>query len=494
MSYYFIAIGGSGAKVMESLTHLCAAGMMPTDEKMHLLNIDPDVGNGNLARSSAALHCYEQFQEIEKGHKTPLFKTKVELANPFTWNPTEHNKCLDDVMSYQAYKNDAIGHLFEVLYTQKERETLLNEGFRGHPSIGAAVMAKKAVLDTDNDDAQWDWLKSRVNQDVKSGQKVKIVLAGSIFGGTGAAGLPTIAKLLQKSFDEYQKDGSVVLGGVLILPYFSFTVPSDDELEGQVVASSENFLTNTKAALRYYSIKNKEENIFSSMYFIGDSKLERVNNFSVGSSSQENDAHLVDFYGALAALDFFQSDSEHLKNCSYISHSQQEKFEWSDLPTMKLKENDTQKDVSLSERLGQYVRFIFSYLHLVKPVLHDLSTGKTAHYKYPWFVDYLQDITTDSQEIKRFEEYAEYFVRWLSQLTRDSGSRQISLINPHIIQSVKPVQIDGGLLQDAIVAQKSSVTVHEVWYRLCEGHKETDDTRSAKGFGRFLRDLYDSCK
>ena len=108
MSYYFIAIGGSGAKVLESLTHLSAAGAFPDEESLYVMNIDPDVGNGNLARSTKSLQCYEVFQNLKIGYRSPLFRTKVVLSKPFTWNPTEHNKCLDDVMSYQAYKEEPI--------------------------------------------------------------------------------------------------------------------------------------------------------------------------------------------------------------------------------------------------------------------------------------------------------------------------------------------------------------------------------------------------
>ena len=88
MSYYFIAIGGSGAKVLESLTHLSAAGAFPNEEKLYVMNIDPDVGNGNLARSTKSLQCYEVFQNLKIGYHSPLFRTKVVLSKPFTWNPS----------------------------------------------------------------------------------------------------------------------------------------------------------------------------------------------------------------------------------------------------------------------------------------------------------------------------------------------------------------------------------------------------------------------
>ena len=46
MGYYAIGIGGTGAKCLESLIHLAAAGMMP-DGDLHLLFVDPDTSNGS---------------------------------------------------------------------------------------------------------------------------------------------------------------------------------------------------------------------------------------------------------------------------------------------------------------------------------------------------------------------------------------------------------------------------------------------------------------
>lgn len=496
MSYYFIAIGGSGAKALESLTHLAAAGAFPNEEKLYLLNIDPDVGNGNLARTTKSLECYKVFQNLPIGYHSPLFRTKIETSMPFTWNPTEHNKCLDDVMSYQAYKEDAIGHLYRVLYTKKERTTLLNEGFRGHPSIGAAVMAKKINLGGETYTLEgnvWNWLKTRINEDVKTGNLSRIFLAGSIFGGTGAAGLPTVAKLLRNAFDSYCINKQVIIGGGLVLPYFSFNAPTKDEIKGEVYASAENFLTNTKAAMRYYSVKNKEEKIFDSMYFTGDSTLNQVNKFSVGASTQENDAHIVDLYVALSAVDFFSTPATQLKNCSYISHKNEDVIEWSDFP--KLDENGSNIPVDMKLRFGQYIRFVFSYLLLVKPVLADLSDEKEKAYKYPWYVDYLKGVDVKNQEVVKFEQYTEDFVRWLLQLTHNTSRRQLSIIDYDIIKGINPAVLDGSLLERLISGDATgNASLHEIWFRLCEDRKITEDIRPAKDFGRFLRVLYDSCE
>ena len=79
MSHYFISLGGSGAKTMESPAHLCISGHMHDSGTLNILSIDPDVGNGNLERTSAALNNYDIFQNLKVGTNTPLFKTNISL-------------------------------------------------------------------------------------------------------------------------------------------------------------------------------------------------------------------------------------------------------------------------------------------------------------------------------------------------------------------------------------------------------------------------------
>ena len=492
MGYYFIAIGGSGAKVMESLTHLAAAGLLPNKEKeesLYVLSVDPDVGNGNLKRASAALNNLAVFQNVKVGPGTPLLKTEVELARPFPWSPTEHDKKLDDILAYQIHKGTPLGDLYETLYTRAERNTFLNEGFRGRPSIGAAVLAKKAALFStehweDQADAPWNKFARLVKQDAKSGRVARIFLAGSVFGGTGAAGMPTVARLLRQ---EFRDEEQVVIGGALILPYFSFT-PQKTE-DGQIFASSENFLTNTKAALKYYAQEYKKEQIYDAMYFIGDNVLSPVQKFSVGAASQQNDAHIVDFYGAMAALDFYASKPGHFKECSYITHKDETAFHWTDFPDIAGADGE---EIHFKDRFAQFVRFLFAYVHLVKPVLRSLAAGTESGYKYPWFLDYLQDVDVDTAEVKNFEEYAESFVRWLAQLEMsEGGNRSVEFVQENTF-AADPARVSSAMFPQCIYGEDSDVTMHEVFTRLAE--HPAKDPQGASGFGRFLRALYDCCE
>lgn len=459
MSYYFISIGGTGAKVMESLTHLCIAGLLPGTERLFIAAIDPDVGNGNLERTATALNNFAVFQNFAVGFDTPLFKNKISIVRPFPWNPTGHDKTLDDLIEFHHHSGTPVSKLYEVLYTRKERDTTLNEGFRGHPSIGAAVLAKKF-----DDGAK---LTAQIEKTISEGEAVKIFLAGSVFGGTGAAGLPTVARLLKDNLADYAD--RISIGGVLILPYFSFT---PTEQFDELFARSENFLPNTKAALKYYS---ERENLFDATYFIGDSVLTPVSAFSVGSANQRNEAHIIEFYAALAAADFFVRPIKANKVFKYICRHEQNKFSWSDFPAQ-------------SERFVQFARFVFAYVHLIKPVLHDLIAGNAKAYKYPWFVDFLDGVDLTAPDVVNFNFYAEAFAAWLKQIETLNG-REVFLINPAMFDS-NPARLVDKKLFAAIDGNKSKLTVHEVWYRLTEPFKLPS---SVSGFGKFLRRLYDSC-
>ena len=475
MAYYFLSIGGSGAKVMESLLHLTIAGILPErTETLKIFSIDPDTGNGNLDRMSTALRNYEEFQKLQVGNDTPLFQNKVQIIKPYPWNPTRHDTTLDDMMAYPMYAGKPVGKLYELLFTKKERSTKLNQGFRGHPSIGAAVLAQNYVLM--NEKEQWDNLFNNIEQDANG--NLKIFIAGSVFGGTGAAGLPTVARLLRHQFES--KGIKFSIGGAFILPYFDF---QPEGVQDELFAKSEEFLVNTKAALKYYS---QRDNVFDTMYLIGDSSTAHMKKFSVGAREQINDSHIVDLYAALAAIDFFNNDTDYSNTSfKYICHgdSRNISFDWSDFPNIY----DSKQDFRYL--FVKYVRFIFTYVHLIKPVLNQLISGELDDYKYPWFIDNLQGVEIEAKSLKNFDDYAESFVTWLKQIETLDG-RTINLINSNMFSS-NAAHINN---VDAFRKCDNGTTelgFDEIWKRLCE--PPIKNYPDATGFGRFLRRLYDAC-
>ena len=494
MGYYFISIGGSGTRVLESLTHLTVAGMLPNKEKeghLYAMAIDPDTGNGNLTRTNTLLTYVNAFKNLKVGEHTPLLKTPIKLANPFTWSPTDLGTNLDRVIFYQNYRAKPIGKLYESLYTEKERNTILDEGFRGRPSIGAAVMGMNAMTAVTQDSA-WAHLIDSVRNDVRTNGSAKIFLSGSVFGGTGAAGLPTIARIIRETFKDFCNEGKLRIGGALLLPYFSFTPSAQEKADSGLFASSENFLTNTKAALRYYADNGGSG--YDSLYFVGDDTMTPTPNFSVGAGSQKNDAHIVDFFAAMAAAHFYQGIKG--QHCYFISRSQEECFKWQDLPDINMYD---QTKISLRVRFGQFVRFIFAYLYIVKPVVRDLFAGKDSH-AFPWFQDYWKDkIDVNSAEVRNFEEYAEQFVLWIDQVEH-SVSRTVELINPKSFKCENNKISIVPELFPTLDYGSSKLTLDDIAAKINKGESKgfwpwskKNNSGSEDGFGLFLRRLYDSC-
>ena len=62
MNLYIFAIGGSGSRVIRSLTMLLAAGVH-ADSNIIPIIIDPDTSNGDLARTVNVLRTYEDIRK-----------------------------------------------------------------------------------------------------------------------------------------------------------------------------------------------------------------------------------------------------------------------------------------------------------------------------------------------------------------------------------------------------------------------------------------------
>jgi hypothetical protein len=494
MNYYVIGIGGTGAKCIEALTHLCATGLMP-DGQLYALFVDPDKANGSLERAQITLQQYVNCLQLQLG-ATDLLKTTIVRAKPDVWTPfgEETQPSLNNLFQYNSLKvtNQAAAHLFDALYSRAEKETTLEKGFRGHPSIGAAVMAKTVQLE---EVEPWRTFLNNIKNDVGAGTGAKIFLFGSIFGGTGASGFPTIARLIRDVLKTIGQ-ANARLGGALVLPYFSFIPDASNQLK----ASSENFLMNTQAALKYY-YQQDNTNIYDAVYLCGDESLSPVT-FSIGAKTQRNEPHFIELYAALAAIDFFFKQepqgyymlARHDKN----QNDQKNKLEWYDLPHDK--GSDTVK-----QKIGQFVRFAFAYLSAYLPMLDEIRTNGKG-YRAPWFIDSFErknipisDNATQTS-LAYVKAYCESFLLWIANVQNSAKDEHINLVNHFAFAEAKDGKIAIKLPQNFTLSDFSNLilpagkgdphALDKLWERMCDA-KVKDPT--ANGVGRFIHALYREC-
>lgn len=493
MGYYLICIGGTGAKCMEAVTHLSAADLMP-EGKIYTLFVDPDSANGNLERCRETIKSYRNFKNIGLG-SSELLKTEIATAreenkadsNGDVWSPVGESGSnnLEKIFTYNTLKSGkdtASASLFDVLFSRQEREVNLTQGFRGHPSIGAVMMASNVRL---GEVEPWKTFRSLIANDIQNGIESKVFIIGSIFGGTGASGFPTIAKLIKKEFSENNK---LRIGGALILPYFKFLAREDNELK----AASEFFLINTQAALNYY-YSQKYLDIYNSIYVLGSEEMTQVD-YSIGAGTQRNEPHLLELLAAMAASHFFtdsQSSGIHI-----LARKQSEFVEWGDLP-------DGNEGKSMKQKLGKLVRFAISYLNIYYPWLAGIrSIGKG--YRAPWYINYFQRtgmlITDDGilESAKAVKKYCEQFLQWIRSLHRSADSYGIKLIDHTLYDFVKvsgnelELKFDPVDLNRLVVNEKagSRGSADVLWENMCSTRQRA--TGMGK-FGNFICALYENC-
>ena len=497
MSYHVIGIGGSGAKCVEALTHLSAAGMIP-DEDLNILFVDPDTANGSLDRAQTTLQRYQNCRQLKSGSKD-LFGTNIIISKPSVWTPfgDNANPTLENFFHYSALKtqNEAAAHLFDILYSPQEKEVVLDEGFLGHPSIGAAVMAKKIKLDTFE---PWKTFKNRVELDCKS-KGSKIFLIGSIFGGTGASGLPTIARLIRREFKGYE---NIQIGGVLLLPYFSFVAAEKKLSNGRIFRlDPQNFILNTQAALKYYFNQDYLD-CFNSVYLLGEHSLTPVKKPSAGGNSQANDPHFIELYASLAAIDFFggsdQSEESSLNSThkyKMVARKNIKGLNWEDFP-------DQKNGNRIMNKIGNFTQFAFAYLKVYYPMLQDIKrNGKS--YIAPWYVQFFErrKISLDKNEIhQKLEDmkiYCEVFLKWIACIQKTTDDINVNLVKSRAFAEEKNMAVN--LLSPeefkeyefanliAMNSKENSNALHNLWRKMCEAKVKVDN---ADELGCFFNALY----
>ncbi|GBF78799.1 hypothetical protein [Aphanothece sacrum] len=381
-SLYVIGIGGTGAKCLDAMMKIASVGLL-TEQPMRLLFIDADETNGNLERSKLSLSVYQRNYQLLLGEQRdcPWMQTKVESYTPDVWSPfigTNLNKNLGDFFGYNnlTQNHEELGYLFDVLYTKEEREANLDVGFRGRPAIGSGIMSR---LDLDNlQDEPWASLIKQIKADQGAGKASKIFLCGSIFGGTGASGLPTLGRLIHNKLEKESVRDNVKLGCLFVLPYFQFSPPTGPEATKEVYASSDQFLLNTEAALQYYRDQNE---YFDTVYLLGNQNFSKYE-FSTGKNTQRNEPHFLELYAGLAARHFLMNTPANKGTVVLNSRNSREQIDWNDLPEVP----------EVKKALVTGARFAYVWLSNIEPEL--ATAQKIGVNKFqkgaPWFIEFFK--------------------------------------------------------------------------------------------------------
>lgn len=442
---YLIGIGGTGSRVIEAAVHLCAAGVGP--DVLKILIIDPDHGNGNLARTGELLAQYVDCRRsvgrhIVEGGLEP-FHTDLGVAEPFVWNVfTRRDMTLGRYFGLEnlSLVRPRVAQLVQTLYSRQELDTHLNEGFRGHPAIGAAVLATPPA-----DESPWRELWADIDN-CSAKDQISIFVVGSVFGGTGAAGLPTLgAERFLKYSDKARmsatlgsgssRESKVCLGCSMVLPYFVLPPPGQ-EYRDQMFVTSADFPLATKAALFYYDDKVEGRSLaYDDVYLLGESSPRAVGEFSPGNVKQKNQPHWVELVASLQAFDFFRNSSSASGTRFFVAGREGDAVDWKALPVSRNEHMIDEIQNRLKAAVVTFASFSILLQWFVPKVLsesHEMSRRRT------WYRQNFgngsgreagDELRTGSQRkaIEAVRDFCGRYLEWLKSLSDDPRLRLIAV-------------------------------------------------------------------
>ena len=289
MNLYVFAIGGSGSRVLRSLTMLLASGV-ETQSTIVPIIIDPDTSNGDLDRTVSGLRTYEGVRKelsFDSIYSSKFFSTNITSLNK------DGNYLLPLVgtagINFDKYlgigamsqENQAITRM---LFSNINLSSTMDVGFKGNPNIGSIVLN------------QFTQSKDYKNFEANFVAGDKVFIISSIFGGTGASGFPLILKTLRTSSNAAL--ASAPIGAVSLLPYFNLKTDSKSAIQADA------FITKSKAALNYYEKNVTGNSTLNDMYYVGDDFNNQGYDNCDGGNNQANDAHFIEMLGALSIIDF----------------------------------------------------------------------------------------------------------------------------------------------------------------------------------------------
>lgn len=210
MKRFVLFVGGSGARAAEALLVAACAGVLQSDALEVLL---ADTDRRGLRSAELLQAKYADYDRVQaaaadlavKGAVRP-FRTMLKFR---AW-PRKMPGGASTLAGWtQGSEEDAL--LCQALFDQEAAQLDMSEGFHGRRELGQAVFAGLlAEAEGDKDDPMTRTI-SAIQEAVSTGEEVRVVLCGSVTGGTGAAGMPLMARRIREATQGRARIGAVML-------------------------------------------------------------------------------------------------------------------------------------------------------------------------------------------------------------------------------------------------------------------------------------------
>ncbi len=208
MKRYVLLVGGTGARLADALICAASAGTFP-EEKVNVLLADTDRrGVRSAGLVAAKMADYARVHQAMQPSEGP-FRTELAFSS---WPESLPGDASTIAQFTAGSQEDAL--LCQALFDQGAAEIDLHEGFHGRRMLGQVTYAGLLhEADQDHDDPL-SCLVDEMSAACREGEEVRVVLAGSVCGGTGAAGISALTRYVRQRTENKANIGAILLGPV----------------------------------------------------------------------------------------------------------------------------------------------------------------------------------------------------------------------------------------------------------------------------------------
>lgn len=400
MTCYLIPIGGTGVRVMKSIVYLCMAGCFDGIQ-FKVMCVDSDEVNGDIKELQTLL---KEYNEVPHDLFPEIKLNTINGKENCVWSPLSDNGLstrskMRDMVRESSMEKDA-KDILHFLYTDEELDKVLEGGFYGHTSIGSYFVSRQVTHDNAYSDVWKDFFDGAKADD-------KVFIIGSVFGGTGASGVPTISRLIK----ENSVTSSLPIGAVFVMPYFK-PKDNDDELSKLPIDWS-TFTTKAKTALSFYLNQNFDK-IFSRMYFIGEdtNRFMWVENNDCGEK-QHNKANPIEVYAATSLIDFLNENVGDDFVTKFMSMEQAANGQ--KLLTQKMLNEIC--DSHCFDKISDFLKFSIIYTKYLYPCIKEEYSAEK------WYKEY--NIKGNDNDAEALLKMCSNYLEWIKELLvkNDSNGR-----------------------------------------------------------------------
>jgi hypothetical protein len=440
-----------------------AAGIHPLNEsgqpiplEVVPIIVDPHKANEDLKRTENLLRWYRQLRKSLYGESVDVtrgfFSVKIStlsdilpggsnLSDTFLFNlGAVESKKFQDFISYSTL-DTANQALCSMLFSNDQLQTKMDIGFVGSPNIGSVAL---------NQFKDSEEFRQFSNVFQKSD---RIFIVSSIFGGTGAAGYPIIVKNIRNAGNNAAINNrgdlrDARIGALTVLPYFN--VQQDEHSP----ISRADFISKTKSALFYYhdnltGLRQGGVDLplskVNACYYLGDEVPSNPYFNDPGGNGQRNDAHLVEYVGALSVIDFLSIPDDQL--VSVDGNAQNPIYKEyglaNDKTTLTLKDFGLQTRSLVNRPLA---KFFLAYQYITNQFRSDIGRGYTQD-KPEIGQGFLSTSFFNTLTSSFFVAYRQ----WLKELAGNQRSfRPFNLATTMLADSINDVAAKKGFFSGAI--------------------------------------------